>query len=251
MLLEQACDLAGLTVRGKRLVLSDDGYRNAVKDGARIWDWSGRTTYWVRDLVVTEDAAQRFVDTLARDIGDPVFFTVIREGDGLRFRILPEYDACSIGFGPDRQRLEALLSCDHLKIGDENAAFAHVLEFGGRWDGPSSTPRDDTKLFGRPVMVPDWRLSGRMATRFATADSNGHAFAQAVIAIADAQFSNHFELWDISTASIVETIDYPVWYSLDLRDWAQAAPDRYLNCFYKDRRFDPPRNVGMRPAARA
>jgi hypothetical protein len=258
MLLEQACDLAGLTVRGERQVLSHDAYRDAVREGARIWDWSGRTTYWVRDLMVTEDAAQRFVDTLAREIGDPVFFNVIGKDGRGRLRILPEYDACSIGFGPDHQRLQALLYGDDVKIADERAAFAHVLDFWGRWSGPSATRSDLAKEFGRPIVVADWRLQGRMQTEFATADPRGRAFVDAVIAIADRQFSNHFELLDMSTGSFVKPVDYPpwyspdysVWYSLDLLAWTQAASDRYL-FVYGDDRSKPARTLGMRPAARA
>ena len=87
MLLEQACDLAGLTVRGERLVLSDEK-REAAAEKSNILDWSGRTTYWVRDLVMTEDAGRCFVETLARKVGEPVFFDVTWKG-GRQYRILP------------------------------------------------------------------------------------------------------------------------------------------------------------------
>ena len=43
MLLEQACDLAGITVRGERLTLSEEKFREAAEQ-EWILDWSGRTT---------------------------------------------------------------------------------------------------------------------------------------------------------------------------------------------------------------
>lgn len=248
MLLEQACDLAGLTVCGERLVLSDDKRRAAAEE-APILDWSGRTTYWVRDLAVTEEATRYYVETLARKIGEPVFFKVARERGGRQYRLLPEYESGLIGFGPTQGRLQELLSRDHVKIAEMEAAFAHVLKFDGHWKDEPYTPFDYTRRFGRPITIADGRLRGRMATEFATGDASGRAFVQAIVETADAQFSNHFELVDISSAAVVRTIDYPAWYSLDLLSWAQAAPDRYLY-FYHDGPHDFSPHLGMRPAAR-
>jgi hypothetical protein len=255
MLLEQACDLAGLTVRGERLVLSEDK-RLAAAEEEWIMDWSGRSTYWVRDLAVTEDAGRRFIEALARAISEPVFLKLTWEQRGSRFcrqyRMATEYDGGPIGFGPDQQYLEALLSRDHATISEMKAAFAHILQFSGRWKDPLYTNQGYATRFGRPISFADGRLSGRMETEFATADPRGQAFVQTIIEVADAHFPNHFELVDLWTGAIIGTVDYPAWYSLDLLAWAQAASDRYLY-FYPDPdgRYDTLPHVAMRPAVRA
>ncbi|MBX9823543.1 MAG: hypothetical protein K2Y27_00980 [Xanthobacteraceae bacterium] len=212
MLLEQACDLAGLTVRGERLILSDDK-RLAAAEEEDIMDWSGGTTYWVRDLAVTEKDGRRFVEALTRAIGEPVFFDATWEQRGGRFcrqyRIFAEYNGGLIGFGADRQRLEALLSRTHATIAEMKAAFAHVLRFSARWKDLPNTNLSYAARFGRPIAFADARLRGRMATEFATADVGGHAFVQTVIEVADAHFPNYFELVDLRTGAIVGTVDYP------------------------------------------
>ena len=94
MLLEQICDLAGLTLRGEKPVLDNATWRSAAE---RNWvlDWSGETTYWVGDLQVTEEGGRRLANyLLSRGLRTVIetnnFLEVeIEKGDTLQVRLLP------------------------------------------------------------------------------------------------------------------------------------------------------------------
>jgi hypothetical protein len=273
MLLEQACDLAGLTLRGECLMLSEEKSRAAAKEEP-ILDWSGRTTYWVRDLQVTQKGGLKFVDALARHLPD--FVLLGRRGETLAGGEFQEMltqctDGVLLASGADPLRLAALRSSDQVLRADLKAAFAHVVDLGFSWNHPASpdvggyrvidsVPTIAPNLGRRPlpnffdqirreVYIADYwgRLRGRLWAEFATADPKAKVFIESVIEVANECFSNRVETVDLLTGDITGTIEHRLWHSIDLREWSRAGPDRYLG-FFDEGIGDAARHLGFRPA---
>jgi hypothetical protein len=90
ILFEQICELAGITIRGERPILSEDGRREAAEK-AWILNWSGRTTYWVREVLVTEEGGRRLERELTAAFPGLKILEVDWDGDAPkpRRRFLP------------------------------------------------------------------------------------------------------------------------------------------------------------------
>jgi hypothetical protein len=241
MLVEQACDLAGITVRGERVILSEERLRAAAEE-EDILDWSGNTTYWQRNLQVTKEGGQRLVETLSCSF--PKFMlleapwdasrSVMRRRYRLREEVSQSKHGVILGFGADKRRLQALLSSDHVLLTALEDTFAHIIQFGFHWnDSPLNVrlpPFFD--LIGRDIVLCDFRLNGRLQTKFSTADPNG---------------TNRVEIVDLVTGEVTGTAEIRSWHSNDLREWSRAAPDRYLG-WSSEGTGDAVRYLGFRPA---
>jgi hypothetical protein len=258
MLLEQACDLAGMTLHGERMVLLDKQL-HAARSNARILDWSGRTTYWERILWVTTEAGRDAVEALARAF--PEFYLVglwweRAENGTSRRHCRPYNEALSHShayvtwaFCRDKDRLSARLS-DSDELPDElTSAVAHSVDFVfGSDDTPPTTAHPgDLEPPRRGLFIGDYGLLGRFWASFVTGEVSDKVFIEKVLGVVDPYFSNQVETVDLATGEVTNTVTHWKWYSIDLREWCRAEPDRYLSRF-KERTGDTVRHLGVRPA---
>jgi hypothetical protein len=260
ILIEQVCDLTGITIRGERQSLSEEKRRGEAEHGP-ILDFSGRTTYWRRQLLTTRRGVRTFIGALAHAFPDLRILDVqwdeeIRDRrvfSKRRFvlRELSDADGGWLCFGGDEAALERILSSPHVRLSEIEEAFAHTVScfispLRSDEQDPSDLSWADSLLsrrLGRKIVFA--RSShARLETQFATHDPQGRAFVQKVIEIADACFSNRFEVVDLETGeAVIRECDY--WCSPDLADWSRAGPDRYL-VYSTDDDSEPPRPIGYR-----
>ena len=250
MLLEQICDLAGVTIRGERAILSEDERRQAAEK-AWILDWSGRTTYWMREVLVTEEGGRRLERELAAAFTGLKLLEVDwdRDAPKPRRRFLPRKtisqcrSSVIFGFDVDESRFARMMARDHVTLAELDDVFAHRLSFRFRWnDGPS----DKERLVNarRGIATPESELFGDFETKFATDDDQGHAYVRRLNEVIDHCFSNWVEGVDLGTGETIRGPRPINWYSHDLRDWCAAAPHRYL--FSLTERAGDRRDIGVR-----
>lgn len=254
ILLEQICDLAGITVRGERPTLSE-GERRKAAEQAWILDWSGRTTYWVREVLVTEEGGRRLERELAAAFPGLKILEADWDDDSPkpRRRFLPRktISQCRksviFGFGVDEERFARMMTRDHVARAELDEVFAHHLGFRFRWNDRSSgdslavTQLSNTR---RGIATPESDLLGDFETKFATDDELGHAYARRLNEAIEHCFSNWVEGIDLATGDTIRGPRAINWYSHDLRDWCVAASHRYL--FSLTERAGQRRDIGVR-----
>ncbi len=182
MLLEQICDLTGITLRGEKPRLSEEIRREAAE---RNWvlDWSGKTTYWVGDLNVTEAGGRSLARELAATFPDLRILEVYWDysGEEGKRRYLPRRTisqcerAALFGFGVDEVKLARLLTREHVTLAELDEVFAYSLDFQFEWEVPAlAAPAERLAAHhGRAVDLPEMRLGGSLETQFATDDPRG------------------------------------------------------------------------------
>lgn len=201
MLMEQACDLAGLTVRDKRLVLSEEKRLEAAEN-APILDWSGRTTYWERDFQFAPAHALRFFDALqlrypsgtllenylsSTPLPPHSFFRGCRLHK--RLSDCPSEGAVTFCAEPDNLKIVGLTESRDVKLRDLAAACRHmVMSFTYRPRNfiekkPSFSWED-----ARRDEEGEWPLRGHVNTQFTNKDSAAKAFVDTVVSAAEACF---------------------------------------------------------------
>jgi hypothetical protein len=196
ILVEQACDLAGLTVRGERLILSEER-RRAAAEQRPILDWSGRTTYWERWFATTKERGLKFFDILREAHPDCLLIEMTFSQDYRRLCRLQKMlsqcgedgdGAVTLGIGAEPRRVAALLSSSDYRLADLAGAFAHTLYFGFRHPDPRNrTPYPFSDAAANDGSEPI-QLLGNLKSQFTTGDSQARAFVEEVVAAADACF---------------------------------------------------------------
>lgn len=252
MLLEQICDLTGITLCGVKPVLDEETWRDAAE---RNWvlDWSGNTTYWVGDLQVTEEGGRHFADALAAEFPDLRILEVFwdhstKEG---RRRYLPRksisqcHRAALFGFGADQAKLDRMLSREHIPLAELDEVFTHHMDFQFEWDAAPDqmASRIVAVDANRPLDLPETRLAGSLETQFTTGDARGQDYTNRVLKVLQSCFSAWVEEVDLVSGETL-AIRQGAWHSHDLRDWAAAGRNRFLSC-----QRDPAtgRAVALRP----
>jgi hypothetical protein len=259
MLLEQACDIAGITVRGKRLVLSEEALRVAREEGP-VLDWSGQTTYWIRDLLVTPEGGQAFFEALAARHPDILVVETwwersdvvqkMKRKRSMRKSVLECRGGVTFGVGADRARLDELLASEPSLVGGLDQAFAHAVGFTFQWANPVWSKATRPRFFEElpaDIVIAGSELGGRLTTKFATADPQDRAFVESVVAVADACFDNRIETVDLATRQVVGTTTHPFWYSVDLRGWCRETTGRFIG-WRDEGTGEATRHLGFRPA---
>ncbi|MEQ1704995.1 MAG: hypothetical protein ABL867_03365, partial [Rickettsiales bacterium] len=69
LLAEQACDLLGITINGKKPILTEE-QRLQTAEYEPILDWSGETTYWQSFNYMFYDDASNFMDDIEASFSD-------------------------------------------------------------------------------------------------------------------------------------------------------------------------------------
>lgn len=251
MLLEQICDLTGITLRGAKPELSQETWR-AAAEKSWVLDWSGKTTYWIADLQVTEEGGRRLVNELASAFSNMRLLEVYwdHRGEEARRRYIPRkhVSQCTrsvlIGFGADEAKLAEMFTREHVKLADLDEVFEHYMDFQFDWNRegtPNAGERVSAK-YGRALATPDVPLTGCLETQFTTDDPRGRAYADLLVRTVQSCFSNWAEEIDLASG---ETLGRPAkvdWYSHDLREWCAASSGRFITCGV-DRNG---RDIGMR-----
>lgn len=261
ILLEQVCDLAGITIRGEKPFLTEAQLREAAKQGP-VTDWSGRTTYWIRDVLISPEGAQRLSDALTAAFPAMMILESLwRERPPRRVFVRRKsvrecaraavfcFDAhepartCSawLGLDPKARWLKQLQSGKQAPITDLDLLFAHHLALRIRWN--------DVKLSGNTpessdIELPGYELIGSLDTKFATNDPAGQEFARKLIATIDQCFSTWAEKVDLATGAVVGEPWETRWYTHDLREWCEAASNRF---FWIHPAAESAGDVGIRP----
>jgi hypothetical protein len=254
MLLEQICDLTGITIRGEKQSLSEEKWREAAEKD-HILDWSGRTTYWIRDIVITKEGGYRLAQELAiafpgmRILESEWFWGPPRRIYIPRKTVWDCEDSALFGFGANEQRLADLLSRDHVKIADLDQVFAHHLSMRIRWNDRhgrgTRRAAEWAEKIGGHIQLPEIDLLGHLDTKFATGDSARERYARKLVQTVESCFLSWVEEVDLATGDIIGGPRQINWYSLDLRDWCLAAPNRFLSC--RAEKDGLRRNIGVRP----
>lgn len=203
LLVEQACDLAGLTVRGKRLVLSEEARFEAAEHGP-VLDWSGRTTYWERHFQGAPAHALHFIDTLQlrhpRGVLLEIYFESLplkgKDTRGLfracrlrnRLSECPDLGSVVFGVEADDRKIAGIAESRDVKLSAVATAFRYSMHFTYRSWNPIgkkagfSWEEDCRDEDGR------WPLRGSVRAEFASQDSAARAFVDTVVSVAEACF---------------------------------------------------------------
>jgi hypothetical protein len=260
LLLEQACDLAGITIRGEKPTLTEAEWRDAAEE-RDVMDWSGRTTYWRRDILISRKGGQRLAEALAATFPDMrivegTWLTDPEKRVYIRRELVGECeDAVNFGFGADERALAQLTSGEHTDIAALDRAFAHHLMMRIRWNERWPLTQNFWEARGLPVPeavrrpshieLPDWELNSHFDTKFKTGDPAGEQYARKLVATIETCFGRWAERVDLENGQVLgEPIELN-WYSLDLLDWCSAAPHRYL--FWLNAEEGSARKIGIRP----
>jgi hypothetical protein len=239
MLLEQICDLTGITLRGEKPVLSEET-RRAAAEKSWVLDWSGKTTYWIADLQVTEEGGRRLIDELAAAFPDMRVLEVYWDyrGKEPRRRYIPRkrisqcHRSALIGFGVDEAKLAEMFQREHVKLADLDGVFAHYLDFQFDWNRegtPNAGERVSAK-YRRPLATPDAPLTGCIETQFTTDDPQGKAYADLLVRTVHSCFSSWVEEIDLASGETIARPKSGNWYSSDLREWCAATSGRFITC---------------------
>jgi hypothetical protein len=272
ILLEQVCDLTGITIRGDKPSLTDAEWR-AANEERPVMDWSGRTTYWIRDVLISKEGGERLADTLAAVFPDMMIVECVwlkepfrrvfvrrktigecEAGVFLCFGALAQTSKW-FGLGADARLLKRLTSGEQVAITDLDRLFAHILRIRIRWNEVRPWP-DWRKALGletpeserQPshIELPNFGLMSNLRTKFATDDPGAGDFTRRLIETVDGCFSTWAEEVDLGTGAVVGAPREIRWYSLDLREWCEAAPNRFL--FWRPPQEEgSSQKIGIRP----
>jgi hypothetical protein len=252
MLLEQACDIAGITIRGQRPTLSDAAFRAAADDGW-ILDFSGAITYWMRHLAFTEATRNAAVQALGEAFTDLV---LLDHRYGQPLVACDRIEACervaTLGIGRIPGALERLWNRSDVRNSEVREAFAHVIHLSfWRLDDVARSPSDleISARVGRPITTAN-PFTGLVSMQFRTGDDRGQAFVRTLIAVMDSYFDNRLEYVDMATDVLVDTAEDWRWRCRDLATWCHAAPDRYLGVAHTQKDSGLPPLLGVRPRRR-
>jgi hypothetical protein len=250
ILLEQVCELTGMTIRGKKLTLSEEELERA-REEAPYLDFSGRRTYLECDAWVSADGGPAFLEALAGAFHDARIFELEWNTGDYRPHVattrLQPPGALSIGVGGQIDTVGRLLSSTKVTRADLDGAFAHIVSIGTHeMYGSAATDAEISAKLGRSVRFFDgqhWSIR----TDFTTNDTNGRAFVDRLVTVIGSCFDDQLEHVDLASGVTVEIRQSRWLFSRDLVDWCRAAPDRYIGG-YKDS-DQPSRFVGTRPAS--
>ena len=252
MLLEQACDLAGLTVKGSRPVLTPERWQEA-SEHAHYLDFSGATTYWIRELMISREGVEAFAARLRQRF--PRLIVVrLRWSGGRRFELAEDLSAgdgsIRLGLVPDKQLLDSLLAKEHVKLAEIEKAFSqsvqlnlvHNADFD---EGFMARGTTCTKIEGRPIVLAR-DLRGTVTTQFATADARDREFVEGIVEDVRACFGTMAETVDFANGEVSAPFENFAWFSNDLAEWCHTSSDHFLGISYRS--HDMKRPVGVRPA---
>ena len=260
ILLEQVCDLCGITLHGRPPRLSEKEIRE-IREHHPVFDFSGKTLYWERNVwLVAEDCARLFAALLSISPDMTIIRTTwVKEESGPRgfvpkFEVLESFgDAdgrAHLSFGVNRRRLKKLLSDAKHTRSELDRVARHNAYVQIDWPKPGRR-----RVFGAHLRDPQpttpaietatERVPGYLRFTFSPDDKNAQDFMRKFVGVADALFRNQYDVVDVETGAFLERRELGRWYSMSLQDWSAAAPNRFLSTT-RDERYGN-KIVGYRP----
>ena len=265
ILIEQICDLTGVTVRGERLSLSEEKWARE-SDDVDVIDFSGRRKYFEVGLCCSDNE----LPLLLRDLTDHIEGVVVvfeyasvepnppERPFYTSQRRLRLHDPSSTNEGeatfylvnPQKERLYEFLAAEHVTLHALSAACALVVSIDmGSWGDLTRLGRDIDLLHmpdGRDVEVETANyLPGSITTQFEPARSDSAEAFDRLQLWLDHRFSTLLEEIDLETGLRIATGDKrgADCYSVGFTAWCHHHPNRFFRTL---RRGD--RKVGLRPA---
>jgi len=238
MALEQACDLAGLTIRGEAQTLTDDQLRLRMRD-QRLLDLSGRETYWDQDVRLSrrdigdiqEMIESRFIEAAAAHVDVDDERAVLKPGH-MSFST-QKFGNIIILLGVDRPSYELAVGkpADKVDLRRLCAAEvdAHFHEFPEKsW---CMHERDVAWTAGRPIEIAAG-MEGGFNGAMATGDAVSEGCLRRFVAALEERVVSRVDVFDLITGDLVERgAQIGRWYGRELEAWCRKAPDRFLDVF--------------------
>ncbi|CAH2605949.1 conserved protein of unknown function (plasmid) [Rhodovastum atsumiense] len=239
ILMEQVCDLLGLTFFGVTPPFTEED-RIKAADRSRILDWSGRTTYWEELLQVTKEGGTHFVKTLQAAFGDVTILEAGWRHSGHAYIERASVEECerqaTIGINADRARLHSILNSEHARLSDLRDMFSHVIDFRFDWNSRSDRERYVNhkefnsrffEAFGNKSVLAE-RNFGIISGEFATNDPNSRDFVSRLYELIDACFSRQ-AAWVDPQGTLLRRLDRHSFHSRDLTEWCRRSPNHYIS----------------------
>lgn len=242
LLVEQACDLLGMTINGKKPILTEERRLQAA-EYQPILDWSGETTYWESHNSMFHDDADNFIDDIEAEFSDISLlqFKLVDSSVKNRkrkCRKIPFYidsdNHIKIGIGADKSRLNRLLTTENFSLRDIDETFENIIEF--QHHPRSNSPKPNEKEFNESRSRLNFNVQYpqdfSVKTKFHTHTAQGKKFAKTFNSIMEKNFFSSFQVIDIETKEILKTHnDENAWnlYSMRQKKWCLEKTDRYLS----------------------
>jgi hypothetical protein len=252
MLLEQVCDLAGITIQGEMPVLTPEALERAIHE-APVKDWSGRTIYWSFDLKYTPSAGQTFLCEL-EDILPGMLVSFEYHGKDnpssrwVARRLSGTIDCCGIyclGMEPSECLISSHLLFEHYRDFDRSRRVDMKMptdtksrEFD-RYNSAFSS-----KLSGREVHIYP-TFGGRIRGEIRSDNAEEQRMLEGIEALVSRHFSNRRKSVEIGTEEVIDRFESPAWYSRDLIEWCDPRKMRFIGATIE--KGAPGRSIGYLP----
>ncbi len=239
ILMEQVCDLLGLTLFGVTPPFTEED-RIKAADRDPILDWSGRTTYWEEPLQVTREGGKQFTKRIEEAFGDVSILEIGWQRSGCAYVERKSIEECeshaTIGINAEPARLRSILNSERTRLLDLSDVFQHVVEFRFDWNR-----RPDKEFyanyqqftsrffgaFGDQAVLAERNFS-MVRGQFATHDANTLPFVNKLYEVIEACFARQ-AAWVDPQGTVLRLFDKPTLHSRDLAAWCRRSPNHYLS----------------------
>lgn len=252
ILLEQVCDLAGMTIHGEMPVLTREALERA-SDAAPVKDWSGRTIYWSFVLEYTRLAGQTFLHELEDMLpGLLVKFDYHgKDNPNSRWvaRRLSEtidgWGSYCLGMEPAEYFASPDMLFEHYRAFDRSRRINVKM--------PTDTKSREfdcynsafaSKHSGREVEIhPTFR--GHIRGEIRSDNAEEQRLLDRIETLVTRHFSNRRKSVEIDTHEVIDRFESRGWYSRDLIEWCDPGKMRFLGATIE--KGAPGRSIGYLP----
>jgi hypothetical protein len=243
LLVEQICDLLGITINGKKPVLTEE-QRLEAAERKPILDWSGRTTYWESWHYLFDEDLELLLEEIKETFPDSILVQGAFTRVGRRYRKINFFirsdDYIRIGIGGDAKNIENMLGKPNVSIRESAEVFKYCIDFDcidsppGRSDMGKALiegyNKNNLKLDYRVICPRHFRLK----THYLTHDKTGQKFMEELLRIIKKHFFQNYQIVNLQTKSVLKICEesetnYRNSYSNRLKQWCLEKPNHYLS----------------------
>ncbi len=243
ILMEQVCELTGITIKGENVQASPADFERAEANELSVRDFSGLTLYWDRYCHCSRTGLSPFVEKITQHYPD-AFLLEFRFGGAKpetcvieRRRHLAECDGFSnfVAIARNEHQLrDALRLRGRDALRTALASMRHVITLSHPWRAQlqsSDLSSDDMLIHdydhrGRKVLFGGAQSSLR--ANFPANDAAYRDFMVDVNGIFDECFANEIEIIDLQSGKKIRDDCSRDPYSPDLAMWCRSSNDRFL-----------------------